>query len=272
MSLFLRTIWISDTHLGGKNLKSNQLYDFLQKTDSENLYLVGDIFDLWKLKRNWHWPAVNDRIVDIILQKAARGTKVIYLPGNHDAPFRNYSGSNFNGIEIVNEIIHTAADGKKYLVLHGDRFDCVVQNSATLANIGSVLYDLLLDLNRHYNRLRRMRGKDYRSLSASIKQQCKAAVNYIGNFEQVLAEEVRRQEVDGIICGHIHHASIKQIENFLYSNSGDWVESCTALAENHNGMIGIIDWTSGKPAPELLTSPFEHDKNSYSDRCLAPSN
>lgn len=272
MSLYFRTIWISDTHLGGKNLKSEQLFEFLQKTESEQLYLVGDIFDLWKLKRKWHWPAINNRIVDLVLQKASNGTRVVYLPGNHDAPFRNYAGSNFNGIEIATETIHISADGRKYLVLHGDQFDCVVQNSTSLANIGSVLYDLLLDLNRYYNQYRRLRGKSYYSLSASLKQRCKAAVNYIGDFEQVLAEEVNRKGVDGIICGHIHHASIKWIKNFLYSNSGDWVESCTALAENHNGTIGIIDWTSGKPAFDLVTDPFTHEKNRYSNRCLAPSN
>jgi UDP-2,3-diacylglucosamine pyrophosphatase LpxH len=276
MHLHFRTLWISDTHLGGKNLKSDQLFDFLQKTESEYLYLVGDIIDLWKLKKNWHWPEINDRIINLILQKAQNGTKVIYLPGNHDSQFRQYTGTNFNGITISAEAIHESADGSRYLVLHGDQFDCVVQNSRWLANIGSVLYDSLLNLNRWYNEFRTSRGKDYVSISASIKNRCKAAVNYIGSFEQVLTDEIRQKKVDGIICGHIHHASVKTLGNFLYSNSGDWVESCTALAENSNGTMGIIQWAGQIPA---IDAPMmesvrlsKNEKDRYSDRCLAPTN
>jgi UDP-2,3-diacylglucosamine pyrophosphatase LpxH len=272
MPLRFRSIWISDTHLGGKNLKSNQLFEFLQKTESEFLYLVGDIFDLWKLRRNWHWPAVNDAIIALILEKAKNGTRVIYLPGNHDEQLAKFAGSSFNGIEIHKEIIHESVDGRQFLVLHGDQFDCVVQNTTWLANIGSFLYDALLDLNRYYNKYRRLRGKRYYSISSAIKQRCKSAVNYIGNFEHILADEIRRQNVDGIICGHIHHASIKTIENFIYTNSGDWVESCTALAENHNGTLGIIEWAEQTPVIELGQKVREHDKNRYRDRCLAPTN
>ncbi len=271
MHLHFRTLWISDTHLGGKNLKSDQLFDFLEKTESEYLYLVGDIFDIVKLKKKWYWPEINDQIINIILQKAQNGTKVIYLPGNHDVQFRNYIGMDFNGIKICAEAIHEAADGGRYLVMHGDQFDCVIQNSRWLANIGSVLYDTLLDVNRWYNLIRIRRGKSYFSISAYLKNKCKTAVNYMGSFEQVLTDEIRQKGVDGIVCGHIHHASIKALGNALYSNSGDWVESCTALAENTNGTLGIIQWASQPPVIEPAKLR-KNEKNRYSDRCLAPTN
>ena len=271
MQLHFRSIWISDTHLGGRNLKSDHLYQFLKKTESDYLYLAGDIFDLWKLRKNWYWPEINDRIVNLILKKAQDGTKVYYLPGNHDAVVRKYVGSTFHGVEVCEEIVHTASDGRRYLVMHGDKFDCVVQNSEWLANIGSKLYDTLLIVNRWFNRYRELRGKGYFSISAWLKHQCKSAVNYIGDFEEVLIREIRDKGVDGLICGHIHHASIKTMGDFLYSNSGDWVESCTALAENDNGMIGIITWTDNNPAVAPLPVK-DYEQNRYRDRCLASSN
>ena len=152
MQMHFRSIWISDTHLGGKNLKSEQLLEFLQRTESEYLYLVGDIFDFWKLKRKWFWPPINNRIIDLILDKARDGTQVFYLPGNHDAVLRNYAGTTFNGIKICDKIVHTAADHSRYLVLHGDQFDCIVQNKEWLAGVGSYAYEILLKINRWYNR------------------------------------------------------------------------------------------------------------------------
>ncbi len=271
MKLNFRTIWISDTHLGGKNLKSEKLYNFLQHTESESLYLVGDIVDLWALKRSWYWPSINDQIMDLIFQKAKNGTRVIYLPGNHDDALRRYIGSTFNGVEVHNEIVHYTKDGSKYLVLHGDKFDNVVQEKEWLANIGSCLYDILLVINRFYNRYRTIMGKDYFSISSYLKQKCKKVVNYMGNYEDVLIKELQQQKVDGIVCGHIHHATIKSVENFLYTNSGDWVESCTALAENHNGTMGIIQWVEQNPVTETMGSK-EHETNLYNNRCLAPTN
>jgi len=269
--LHFRSLWVSDTHLGGRNLKSKQLYQFLKKTESDNLYLVGDIFDLWKLRKNWFWPEINDRIVNLILKKAENGTNVYYLPGNHDDIVRKYAGTTFHGIHICEELVHTAADGRRYLVMHGDKFDCVVQNSEWLANIGSVLYDSLLVINRWYNRYRSYRGREYFSISAWLKHKCKGAVNYMGDFEEVLVREIRSKSVDGLICGHIHHASIKAIGDFLYSNSGDWVESCTALAENNNGTLGIIQWIEQNPIKELAMD-IQYEQNRYRDRCLAPTN
>lgn len=271
MTIKFRSIWISDTHLGGKNIKSRQLYQFLQQTDSDYLYLVGDILDLLQLARKWHWPSINNRIVDLILQKAQNGTKVIYMPGNHDGALRNYIGSRFNGIEILEETVHIASDGRKYLVLHGDKFDCIIQKSPWLARLGGFLYEGLLCFNRYYNSIRRFFGKDYFSISAYLKHKCKKAVNYIGDFEETLLSKINRHKVDGIVCGHIHNASIKLMGESLYCNAGDWVESCTALAENHNGTIGIINWPVTNPLPETL-SHKEYEKDCNSDGCLAPTN
>ena len=272
MTMHFRSIWISDTHLGGRNMKSRQLYEFLQNSDSDYLYLVGDILDFQQLARRWHWPEINHRIISLVLDKASRGTKVVYLPGNHDGVLRNYCGSRFNDIAIENEVIHTAADGRRYLILHGDKFDCVVQKSPWLASIGGRLYEFLLGFNRRFNKLRSFLGKDYFSISAYLKLKCKKAVNYIGDFEDLLLSEIEKNQVDGIVCGHIHHASIKLLGDNLYSNSGDWVESCTALAENSNGTFGIIQWQDSHPVPMTADVKGYEEKDRYSDRCLAPTN
>lgn len=271
MSLHFRTLWISDTHLGGKNLKSDQLYEFLKKTESDYLYLVGDIIDLWKLQKKWYWPEINDQIVQLILKKARNGTKVVYLPGNHDSILRKYVGSEINGIPVHEEVIHTSADGRTFLVLHGDQFDCVVQQNKWLAHLGSGLYDILLDFNRLYNKCRIFNKDTNFSISAYLKHRCKKAVSYMGDFEQTLLAEVRKKKVDGIICGHIHNASIASMGDVIYGNSGDWVESCTALAENQNGYIGIIEWAKHMPQTENSTME-SYEKDRYRDRCLAPTN
>lgn len=269
--MYFRSIWISDTHLGGKNIKSHQLYTFLQQHDSDYLYLVGDIFDLIQLQRKWFWPKINNRLIRLVLQKAKNGTKVIYIPGNHDAQFRDYIGTEFKGVEICGEVVHESADGRKYLVLHGDRFDCVIQKSPWLAHVGGVLYEGLLNLNRYYNGVRRVFGLEYHSISAYLKQKCKKVVNYVGDFENSLIDEINRQHVDGIVCGHIHNAAIKAMGEALYTNSGDWVESCTALAENMNGTFGIIEWADRKAGFEKVSQKV-YEKDRYSDGCLAPTN
>lgn len=267
-SHYFRSLWISDTHLGTKNLQNRYLLDFLQSTSSEYLYLVGDILDLWKLKK-WHWPSINNQIVQTVFDKAKNGTKVIYLPGNHDDLLRNYDGSSFQGVVIRNEIIHTTANGGRYLVQHGDKLDCVLQDSKWLARLGSFLYEISLITNRWYNTCRLQAGKEYYPLSASLKQIVKTAVNYIGNFEEVIMGEVEKHQVDGLICGHIHHAAVKTIGNCLYTNAGDWVESCTALAENRDGTLGVIQWAESKPVLEWSENESE---NLYSNRCLASTN
>ncbi len=265
-----RSIFISDFHLGTRNLHSEQLLEFLTYTESEYLYLVGDIFDLLQAQKKWYWPEINDRIVDAIFTKAGNGTKVFYIPGNHDHILRKFHGNTINSIKITNQVIHETADGRKYLVIHGDKFDPVVQKSPWLANIGSSAYEKLLVVNRWFNRIRKALGKDHKSLSAWLKHQVKIAVNYMGRFEEVVVREAGSCEVDGLICGHIHRAAVRKIGDVLYTNSGDWVESCTALAENQQGYLGVIEWQKEKLlSGRLPTAEYE---NLYRDRCLASSN
>ena len=268
--LQFRSIWISDLHLGTRNLQSEQLLDFLQKTESEYLYLVGDILDLLQARRKWYWPRINDRIVQAVLDKAKNGTRVVYIPGNHDHVLRRFYGMVFNNVRISNKVVHETADGRRYLVIHGDKFDPVVQNSPWLATIGSMLYNLALTLNRFCNLGRRRMGYEYRSVSSWLKHQVKIVVNYMGRFEEVVAQEGMDNQVDGLICGHIHRAGIREIGQVLYSNSGDWVESCTALAENHNGRLGLVQWPDQRALTLPVTTSVYEDL--YRDRCLASPN
>lgn len=267
--LHFRSIWISDVHLGTKNLQSQHLLDFLLKTESEYLYLVGDILDLLQAQKKWYWPAINSRIVQAVFDKAANGTKVFYVPGNHDHVLRQFSGNTINNIHIENQVIHTTVNGGRYLVIHGDKFDPVIQNNPWLASIGSSAYAMLLVLNRWLNLGRKAVGKDYHSISAWMKHQVKIVVNYMGKFEDVVTKEVLENEVDGLICGHIHRAGIREMGNVLYTNSGDWVESCTAIAENHQGRLGVIEWVQNGHA-QTMTATEEYE-NMYRDRCLASS-
>jgi UDP-2,3-diacylglucosamine pyrophosphatase LpxH len=265
-----RSIFISDLHLGTKNLQSQKLLEFLSSNESEYLYLVGDILDLLQVQKKWYWPEINDRIVNTIFKKASNGTKVFYIPGNHDHMLRRFDGHNFNGVVIAGQIIHETADGCRYLVIHGDKFDPVVQKSPWLASLGSSAYELLLTVNRWTNLFRKAAGKEYKSFSAWLKHQVKVAVNFMGGFEEMVVRETDDYKVDGLICGHIHRASIRQIGKVLYTNSGDWVESCTALAENHEGCLGIIQWSKERPLMEQAAiSEYE---NLYRNRRLASSN
>ncbi|WP_028581324.1 UDP-2,3-diacylglucosamine diphosphatase [Desulfogranum japonicum] len=268
--LYFRSIWISDIHLGTRNLQSRQLLNFLQRTESEYLYLVGDIVDLLQAQKKWHWPQINDRIIQAVFEKAAGGTKVYYIPGNHDHVLRKFSGNVINHIHIENEVVHETANGQRYLILHGDKFDPVIQNSPWLANIGATAYNMLLVVNRWLNLGRRAVGKDYKSISAWLKHQVKIVVNYMGKYEEVVALEIAKHEVDGLICGHIHKAGIREIGSALYNNSGDWVESCTALAENMEGRLGIIEWQNENPLEEYIFT--EEYETVYRNRCLASSN
>lgn len=237
-----RTLFISDTHLGLRSAKSEYLLDFLQHTDCDTLYLVGDIVDGWKLKSGWYWPAINNDIVRLLLNKARDGTRVIYVPGNHDEMFRGYTDINISGIQVVRNAVHQTADGQRLLVLHGDEFDGVVLTNPWLAHLGSWGYDVLLMLNRWFNWVRRRAGFGYWSLSAYLKNQVKEAVKHINNFERAVVRETRERGLDGVVCGHIHHAMIAQFEDITYANCGDWVESCTALAENADGELQLVHW------------------------------
>ncbi len=237
-----RTIFISDIHLGTRGCKADFLLDFLKYNESEYLYLVGDVVDGWRLKRSWYWPQTHNDVVQKILRRARKGAKVFYLPGNHDEGARDFLGVQFGGVTLVDEMIHTTADGRRFLVIHGDQFDTVVKYAKWLALIGDHAYVLLLWLNTGLNWVRRRLGLTYWSISAYLKHKAKSAVEFIGKYEAALAEEARRRQVDGVICGHIHHAEMRDMEGVLYCNDGDWVESCTALVEHDTGELEIIHW------------------------------
>lgn len=241
-SLHFRAIWISDVHLGTRACKAEYLLDFLQHTESQYLYLIGDMIDFWNLRNGWYWPALHQRVLQAVMEKAARGTEVIFVPGNHDEVFRDHIGRVFGGVRVAADVIHETVDGRRLLVMHGDEFDAIVKHSKWLAMFGSWIYDVLLYANRSINLFRRRLGFPYWSLAAYLKHKVKNAVNYISNFEQALVHEARKRNVDGVVCGHIHRATIEEYDGVLYCNDGDWVESCTALVEHRDGSLALVHW------------------------------
>jgi UDP-2,3-diacylglucosamine pyrophosphatase LpxH len=243
-----RSIWVSDIHLGTRGCKADLLLDFLRETDSDYLYLVGDIIDCWRLRRSWYWAQSHNDVVQKLLRKARKGTHVIYVPGNHDEPLRDYTEMQFGGVTVLSEAIHETADGRRLLILHGDDFDGIVKYAKWLAMLGDQAYNLMIALNHWFNWLRRRLGYPYWSLSAFLKLKVKNAVDYINDFEMAVAAEARRRGADGVVCGHIHKAEIRTIDGILYCNDGDWVESCTALVEHKDGRLEIIDWAKVRQA------------------------
>jgi len=237
-----RTVFLSDTHLGTRGCRSDFLADFLRRVECEQLFLVGDIVDGWRLRKSWYWDADHDEAIRLILQMARNGTEVTYIPGNHDEMFRDWLGMEFAGVKLVNEAVHVAADGRRFLVIHGDQFDSVVRYAKFLAHLGDWAYDWALTLNRVFNAGRRRLGYPYWSLSQWLKRQVKEAVKAIDRFETALAQEARRRGLDGVVCGHIHHAEMREVQGVLYMNDGDWVESCTALVEHADGRFELVDW------------------------------
>ena len=237
-----RAIFISDVHLGTPGCQADALLDFLRQTDSRELYLVGDIIDGWQLKRRWYWHQSHNDVIQKVLRKARKGTRVTYVAGNHDEVVRHYLGLAFGGIEIVDEAVHTTAAGERYLVVHGDLFDGVVQGAKWLAHVGDAAYMFALKLNRALNYARAKLGLPYWSLSQFLKHRVKNAVSYITRFEDAVAHEARRRGFDGVVCGHIHKAEIRDVAGIRYCNDGDWVESLTALVETESGELRLIDW------------------------------
>lgn len=237
-----RAIWISDVHLGTRGCKAEFLLDFLRHNESEYLYLVGDMIDGWRLKRSWYWTQAHNDVIQKLLRKARKGTKVYYIPGNHDDWLRDYTQIQMGGVWLVDEAIHVTADGRRMLIIHGDAFDGVVRYARWIALLGDWAYDNVLKLNHHYNVIRRKLGYPYWSLSAYLKSKVKNAVSYISNFESAVAAEAQRRGTDGVICGHIHKAEIREISGILYCNDGDWVESCTALVEQFDGRFELVEW------------------------------
>ncbi|MDB5411614.1 MAG: UDP-2,3-diacylglucosamine hydrolase [Rhodospirillales bacterium] len=237
-----RTIFLSDIHLGTRGCKADFLLDFLRWNDSEMLFLVGDIVDGWRMRRSWYWTQSHNDVIQKVLRKARKGTKVTYIPGNHDEWLREYTQIELGGIKVVDEAVHITADGRRLLIIHGDAYDGVVKYARWLALLGDWAYNLMIWFNTHFNHLRRRLGYPYWSLSAYLKGKVKNAVVYVGNFADAVADEARRRGVDGVVCGHIHKAEIRQLGDVLYCNDGDWVESCTALVEHWDGRLEIIDW------------------------------
>jgi UDP-2,3-diacylglucosamine pyrophosphatase LpxH len=237
-----RTIWISDIHLGTRGCKAEYLLDFLKHTDSDTRFLVGDIVDGWRLKKSWYCPQAHNDVVQKLLRKARKGTRVIYVPGNHDEVLRDYTEMVFGGVTLKTEAYHVTADGKRLWITHGDQFDAVVRYARWLALVGDWAYNMVQGINYWMNQFRRLLGFRYWSLSQFLKHRVKNAVQYVSRFEEVVAEEARKRGADGVVCGHIHHAEMRDFDGILYCNDGDWVESCTALVEHRNGQLEILNW------------------------------
>jgi UDP-2,3-diacylglucosamine pyrophosphatase LpxH len=237
-----RAIWISDIHLGTSGCKADFLLDFFRANESDQLYLVGDIIDGWQLKRGWYWKQSHNDVVQKILRKARKGTKVTYIVGNHDEALREFLGLRFGDILIGNEAVHPLLDGRRLWVTHGDLFDGVIQYAKWLAYLGDTAYTMALKVNDHFNYLRHKMGMSYWSLSQYLKHRVKNAVSFITAFEAALTTEARRRGYDGVVCGHIHRPEIREIDGTLYCNDGDWVESLSALVETHEGELRLVYW------------------------------
>ncbi len=240
--LKVRSVFVSDVHLGFKGCQAEALLHFLHSVETDYLFLVGDIVDCWALKRAPYWPQLHTNVVRSILGKAKHNTKVIYIPGNHDELMREYIGYAFGNVLVCEDYVHTTADGKKLLVMHGDQFDVIVKHSRFLSKIGAVAYGNLLSMNQYVNTIRKMFGHSHWSLAGWLKHKVKNAVDYIGSFESALAQFAKARGADGVVCGHIHHAEIRDIDGTLYCNDGDWVESCTALLEQPDGKLELVHW------------------------------
>ncbi len=237
-----RAIFLSDVHLGTRSAQADALLDFLKYTEADVIYLVGDIVDFWRVRRGPYWPQPHNDVLQKLLRKTRKGTHIVFIPGNHDECLRDYCGAHFGGMEICREAVHTTATGRRYIVMHGDEFDVVVRYARWLAFLGDRGYELALWTNRPLNWVRRHLGFGYWSLSAFLKARVKSAVAFIGEYEEALADVARRHQADGVICGHIHHAADRRIGAIHYLNTGDWVESCTAIAETRAGDLTVIRW------------------------------
>ena len=235
-----RAVFISDVHLGFHGCQAEELVAFLKQTKTKTLYLLGDIIDIWALKGRFYWPSSHSEVIKQVLKMAHKGTEVYYVPGNHDHELRKYIGIDFGNIRVREPVIHTCLNGDRLLCLHGDLFDAVIQKHLWLAHIGSWLYDMLLSLSTRVSQLRKAAGRVHWSLSKYLKHKVKIACNYIGNYEQAVINEAKKQGVDGIVCGHIHHAAITEFDGVTYINTGDWVESLTAVVEHLDGKIEML--------------------------------
>jgi UDP-2,3-diacylglucosamine pyrophosphatase LpxH len=252
-----RSVFLSDVHIGTRGCRADLLLDFLRRVECGRLYLVGDIVDGWRLRKSWYWNADFDAVLRQIMGMARRGVEVIYIPGNHDEMLRDWLGLEVAGVRLLAEAVHEGADSRRFLVIHGDEFDGVIRYAKLLAHLGDWAYTWALVINRWFNAARRRLGYPYWSLSQWLKRQVKEAVKAIDRFEAALAGEARRRGLQGVICGHIHHAEMRMVNGVLYMNDGDWVESYTALVEHDDGRFELLDWPRAANAlPAGMTRPM----------------
>jgi UDP-2,3-diacylglucosamine pyrophosphatase LpxH len=251
----VRSVFVSDVHLGSRDCRARELLRFLEGIEADYLFLVGDIIDFWSLRRSFYWPEEHNEVIRAILSKAEEGTRVIYVPGNHDDNIREFCGSLFGNLSIRRKYVHATADGREFLVMHGDEFDTVVKCSRWLARFGAVAYEAMMRLNRSVNFCRRVFRLPYWSLATYLKLRLPKALRYVAAFEHAAAQAARARGLDGIVCGHIHRAGVREIDGVLYCNDGDWVESCTALVEATSGELSLWHAEQGQeraPREDLL--------------------
>jgi len=263
-----RSVWISDVHLGTKDCRAEQLLSFLKSIHTENLYLVGDILDVWAMRRKWHFPPSHSAVVQKIMKLDRKGTRVVFIPGNHDEMFRPYVGMKFGGVEILSEVMHVTADGRRCLVVHGDEFDAVVTNARLITMVGDWLYYVLLWINRNFNKVRAKFRMPYWSLAGFVKKRVKTVINFVTSFETYLVRAAREKNADAVICGHIHRPQIRDMDGILYLNCGDWVENCTAIVEKFDGRLELIDLKGLTPGSEAEFFGDAYEDHSHDD--LAP--
>jgi UDP-2,3-diacylglucosamine pyrophosphatase LpxH len=244
----VRALFLSDIHLGSRACRAEQLLDFLKTYEPEYIFLIGDIVDFWAMSRSVYWPQSHNTVVQKILKKARHEVKVFLIPGNHDEALREYIGHSFGDITVTRDYVHTATDGKRYVLLHGDEYDQVTTCHRWASHLGDFSYTLLIDLNRALSLLRRKLGiRCHWSLADFAKRNVLRAVSFISDFENAVVRNVKRHGHDGVICGHIHTPVIKRIDGITYINCGDWVDNCTAIVEHYDGRMQLVRW----PHPEV---------------------
>lgn len=267
----VRSIFLSDVHLGTRGCQAERLLDFLRHHDSEYLYLVGDIVDFWSMSRNIHWSPVQNTVIQKVLRRARKGTQVIFVPGNHDEALREYAGITFGDIRLETEWVHHTADGRRFLLLHGDEYDQVTRYHRWVAVLGDVAYNGLVRINTWLSWWRRHLGiSGYWSLAGYAKRKVKTAVSFIFDFEDSVMRGARERDVDGVICGHIHWAAIKEVDGLTYINCGDWVDSCTAIVEHLDGRIELIEWGVGPNPHPATTADGARTEEESSGVALSP--
>ena len=254
----VRSLFLSDIHLGTRACQADRLLDFLREYSAERLFLIGDIVDFWSMSRGIHWSREQNVVVQKLLRRARHGEQIIFIPGNHDEVLREYCGTVFGDIRVEQEWIHTTADGSRFLLVHGDEFDQVTRHHRWVAMLGDASYNLLVRINVWLSWLRRRLGRSgYWSLAGYAKRRIKHALQFIFDFEESVLHAARLRGVDGVVCGHIHWARISEVGGLTYVNCGDWVDSCTGIVEHFDGRLEIVEWTAHCVAPVLACSPLE---------------